>query len=85
MKDGLTTLPAVDVGPVVDAYDVNEACLVVDPVDEAIGAATCRVVSPQFADEWLAEPLRVLQQRSGEEPGDRRRHRQWKPLWWWFD
>jgi hypothetical protein len=46
---------------VVDAHDVDELCCLVDAVDDAVGAAACRVVSAQFSDERLAKPLWVVQ------------------------
>lgn len=51
-----------------DAVHDCESLYIVDLVDDAIVAAAGDAKAFELADEWLAEPLRVL----GERAGDRR-------------
>jgi hypothetical protein len=64
------------VGAVIYAYHVNGPLGLVDTVDHPVRAATCGVIAAQLAGEGLADPVRVVQQRSGQELGDRCRDRQ---------
>jgi hypothetical protein len=51
----------IDVGSVIDAYDVNHAGVVLDAVDDPVGAAAGGVTGRQFPGEWFADPVWVVQ------------------------
>jgi hypothetical protein len=59
---------------VVDAKDGDSSSVVVDLVDDAIGAASRRPQSRQFALPRMTDSARVLGQRSDHELDDRGRH-----------
>lgn len=62
-------LRVVGVGAMIDADHVHRPGGGVDAVDDAVRAAAGRVIADQFADQWLADPLGVVEQRSGDELG----------------
>jgi hypothetical protein len=49
----------VDLRAVVNVEDVDNVAVLVDPVDDAIGAATGTVTASERTEQWLADPLRV--------------------------
>ena len=49
----------VDLRAVVDIEDVDNTAILVDPVDDAIGAATGTVTASERPEERLADPLRI--------------------------
>ncbi len=63
----------VDLRAVIDIKNVNNTAALVDPVDDAVGAASGTMTTCQWPEEWLADPLGVdrkcgfaeLQYRSG--------------------
>jgi hypothetical protein len=65
--------PAVDLQAVLDVENVNDAAALVDPVDDAIGAAPRTVTTGKWPEERLIYTVRVdrkcslaeLQNRSG--------------------
>jgi hypothetical protein len=68
----------VNVGAVIDTYDVYGSGGFVNAVDHPVGAASCGVVPGQLACERLADPVRVVQQCSGQELSHRRGDRNWQ-------
>jgi hypothetical protein len=62
----------------VDAYDVDGPGGLVDTVDHPVRAAPRGVVPGWFTGEWLAYPVRVVQQCAGQEFGHRRCDRYWQ-------
>lgn len=74
----------VDVCAVVDAYDVNGAGVVVDAVDNPVGATAGGMIAGQFPCEWFADAVRVVQQCPGEELSDRASDREWQTDRWTF-
>jgi hypothetical protein len=53
----------VDLRAVVDIEDVNNAAVLVDPVDDPISAATGTVTASKRPEQRLADPVRVNCQR----------------------
>jgi len=60
---------------VINTYDVDDPSGIIDAVDHPVCTTTCEVISAQFAGKRLADPMRVVQQWSGQELGDRCRDR----------
>jgi hypothetical protein len=65
----------MDVRSVINASDVDDPFRLIDAVDHPVSATTCGVITVQFARKRLANPVRVVQQWSGQELGDRCRDR----------
>jgi hypothetical protein len=53
----------IDLRAVVNIEDVDDAAALVDPVDDAIGAAPGAMTASERPEQWLADPLRVNRQR----------------------
>jgi hypothetical protein len=49
----------VDLRAVVNIEDVDNAAVLIDPVDDAIGAAPGTVTASERPEQRLADPLRV--------------------------
>jgi hypothetical protein len=62
---------AIDVGTMVDAVDPDRLCLVVDAVEESVGAASGTVVAGELTPERLADAPRFAGQVSEGEFNDR--------------
>lgn len=54
----------IDVGAVVDVEDLHTASVLVDAVDDAVGAPTSTVAAGQRAGQRLSDSLRVGGERS---------------------
>ena len=52
--------------------DVDDPVLIIDLVDDPIGAASCRPESGELALKWVSDPARVLHQRPEQELHHRR-------------
>jgi hypothetical protein len=65
---------------VVDVEYLDDASLLVDAVDDPVGAAPGTVASSQRAEQRLADPTRPQRQRCLTELENRRRHRFREPL-----
>ncbi len=74
---GVGSAGAVDVSAVLDAVDQNDLVIRENLVDDAVIAATGGMQAFEFANQRLAEPLRVL----GDCLNDRRQ-RSLSNLWW---
>jgi hypothetical protein len=61
---------SIHVGPVLDPKDGDGRSLVVDLVNDAIGASSRRPKSRQFALQWVTDSSRVLAQRPDHELDD---------------
>lgn len=70
-RRGLASAWAVDMGPMPDADD-DHGVLVVDAENDPVVASTSAAMAVQLASQRLAEPLRVVSQRTGDELDDRR-------------
>ena len=57
----------VDVAAVADGKDSHRSGLVVDAVQDAIGASSCAVPVCQWWAELFPDAVRVLEQRAGDE------------------
>src|SRR5262245_39645857 len=68
----------VDVAAVADVDDGDDMSLVVDPVYDAVSSASCAAPVIQRREQLLADAVRLLKQRSGDElvGGSRDRFRQ---------
>lgn len=64
---------SVCVSPVFDAEDDDFTLRLVDSVQDAVGAAARGVDAGEIPAQLLTDPLRVLDQGSGEELNDCRR------------
>src|SRR5262249_31743682 len=71
---------AVDLGAVVDVEYVDDAAVLVDPVDDAIGAAPGTVTTGQRPEQRLADPVRILCERGCAELQHGSRNGFGKPL-----
>jgi DNA-binding transcriptional MerR regulator len=56
---GSSLWAVVDLGAMIDVENVNDAAALVDPVDDAIGAAAGTMTTCQRPEQRLADPLRV--------------------------
>src|SRR6516162_2897644 len=56
--------PVIDLRAVVNIEDVHHAAALIDPVDDAIGAAPSAVTSGERPEQRLADPMRVDRERS---------------------
>jgi hypothetical protein len=59
---------------VLDAEDHDFVLGFVDSIEDAVGAAPRGVDAGEIPAQLLADPMRVLEQGSGEELDDRRRY-----------
>ena len=59
-------------GPMPDADDDHGVLVVVDAENDPVVASTSAAMAVQLASQRLAEPLRVVSQRTGDELDDRR-------------
>jgi hypothetical protein len=55
-----------------DADDDHGVLVVVDAENDPVVASTSAAIAVQLASQRLAEPLRVVSQRTGDELDDRR-------------
>ncbi len=76
---------SVDVRAVINAYDVDDPFHLIDAEDHPVSAAACGVIAAQFAGKRLADPMRVIQEWSGQELGDRCRDGQRQAARWPFN
>ena len=53
----------VDLRAVIDIEDVDDAAVLVDPVDDAIGAAPGPVTASEWPEQRLADPVRIDRKR----------------------
>jgi hypothetical protein len=58
---------AVDITPVTDVHDRDHARLVVNPVDDPVGAPPGAEPVIQGRKQPLADAVRLFQQRAGDE------------------
>jgi hypothetical protein len=72
----------VDVRAVINANDVDGPFGLINAVDHSVCAAACGVIAAQLAGERLADPLRVVEQRPGQELSDRCRNRERQATRW---
>ena len=72
--------PVVDLRAMIDVENVNDAAVLVDPVDDAIGAAPGPMTTGQRPDQRLADPVRVDRKCSLTEPQYRSGNGLRKPL-----
>lgn len=54
----------------VDTVHVDDAIVVVDPVDDPVRADACRMPTFKFATEWMPDPVRVSDQPTEAELDD---------------
>ena len=67
-------LGPVDRGAMIDAVHHDEVLIVVDLVDDPIGAAPGRSEASQLSLQWATDAIRVLDQGPEHELHDRGRH-----------
>ena len=53
----------VDLRAVIDIEDVDDAAVLVDPVDDAIGTAPGPVTASEWPEQRLADPVRIDRKR----------------------
>ena len=61
------SLRAVDIAPMVDAVDVDDAIALVDPVDHPVRAYSCRMPAFKIAIERMPDPVRLCDQPTEAE------------------
>ena len=66
-REPLSSPGAVGVRAVEDAYDRDDVVVVVDLVDDAVRAATGRILPRQRSPQRLPDALRIFGQRSVNE------------------
>lgn len=66
----------VDVRAVINTNDVDGSSGPIDAVNHSVSSAAGGVIATQLAGEGLADPVRVVEQRTGQEFGDRCRDRE---------
>ena len=72
LPDSAASSAAVDIGSGRDVGDEHDACLVVDPDDGAMAAASSRPVPGPSTPERAADAVRVVGHRPGQELEHRR-------------
>jgi hypothetical protein len=77
---GSPVRPVVDLRAVIDVENMNSAIVLVDPVNDAIGAAPGAVTTGQRPEQRLAGPVRVNRKRSLAELQHRGGNALRKPL-----
>ena len=58
---------SIDIAAVGDVYHRHHAGLVIDSVDDPVGTATCAKPVVHRGKQPLPDPVRVQQQRAGDE------------------
>jgi hypothetical protein len=71
VADGIGTSPSpVHVGAVVNAFDANQARIVINSIDNAVAAPTGGVSSGEFEVQGPADTMWVVRQGGVDELGD---------------
>src|SRR5262249_9921922 len=71
---------AVDLRAVADVEDVDHAAVLVDPVDDAIGAPPGAITSDQWPKQRFADPVRIFRQGGRTDLQPSRGHGLWQLL-----